>query len=591
MKITTFNRISADYYVQGGCTDGTYYYEAQSNSKEDGEIGNGEVYIYKYDLEGNQQKKSNALKLHHANDLTYNPDLSFATQSDEQQGLLVVVHAKPAGTRLSFVDPNNLTIVSPNQITDLEGNFMNWADYIVVENDYIDFATATTISGEVAGIYSLNYSSTHKKYVAGILGGQKFTFLEADLTETGTVFSPTTQSKGYTTQGNTCDDGYVYFVLHRNTGDLKFDNHIITVYDWSGNFVTILHIPTSSISTSNYEPENISIYDNTMYITANYDPILQNKAILYKVTGVSYDNQSVVAQIEKDGTTEEYYTLEDAMMCAVANDTITITAPNVTVGAQMEMISKNVTLTNAAGVDVTITRKESHKGAVINNSAKNFTIKSNTTGSLTFDGAETVKGSAWIVNSVDGELNVKDVTVQNVKSNQNGGAVYVKSGTVTIERSVFQSNTADRGAAIYAADGEQLTIKDSEFSSNISEAQGGAIYLATRTNIDKCTFNQNETQKNNGGAISIASSLNSMEDVVISNSTFDGNKAVAEGTDGYGEGSSINLPTGAGLTLVNCQFSNGQTREDNTISTDGYGDIRVANNNKSNGGGLNISVK
>ena len=613
---------SSYFYVQGGCTDGTYYYEALSNSSETDDPDTGTVNIYKYSLDGTKAGESGDLNLHHANDITYNPDLKYG----EQKGLLVVVHAKPAGTRLSFVNPSDLTVVSPSEITDLDGNAISWAWDSVTGtkgDQYLDFASATTIGN---GIFSLNYSSAHKKYVAGILGGQTFTFLEANLAETGTVFKPTSESSGYTTQGNTCDDGHVYFVLHRNTTDngKKYDTHIITVYDWSGNFVTVLQIPTDSIPVPTTdgaaeEPENISIHNNTMYISVNDDQsTFDRNVILYKVNGVSYVPTSTVATIERDGKTEEYVSLEDAMMDAEADETITIvTEEPVTVGSQMEMIAENVTLTNADGVNVTITRKSNYTGTLINNSAKNFTIKSNTTGSLSFDGTDTSKGASWIINGADGELNIKDITVKNVKLNKAGGVVYAKSGTVviegctfdtntntkaggaiyssaavTIDDTVFQSNSASNGGAICASGDGELNISQSVFESNSSTSQGGAIHVGVPFNVDGCQFNGNESTGNNGGAVSIASTIADPDQAMIKNSTFDGNTATAVGT-GVGEGSSINMPTGAALTLENCQFTNGQTRVDETEETRysdcGYGDIRVANS--SSKGGLKISGK
>ena len=497
-KQFSFSRMSGltNYALQGGCTDGTYYYEALSNSNEDDEPDTGTVYIRKYNMQsGDLEGTSKDLNLHHANDITYNPDLKYGTQ----KGLLVVVHAKPAGTRLSFVNPSDLKIVSPSDITDSEGNAIQWAwtkTKSTEGDEYLDFTTTEQIT---TGFFSLDYNSTYKKYVVGILGGQKFTFLDAKLAETGTIFSPTGESKGFTTQGNTCDDGYVYFVLHHDTDTedgKKYETHIITVYDWFGNFVTVLQIPTSSIpipisgEDGGEEPENISIHNNTMYISVNVDTTLWNtssNAVLYKVNGVTYAPTSTVATIERDGVTEEYVSLEDAMMDAEADETITIVAETVEVGSQMEMLAENVTLTNEAGRDVTITRKSNYTGALINNSAKNFTIKSNTTGSLSFDGTGTSKGASWIVNGADGELNIKNVTVQNVNMNKDGGAVNAKSGTVMIEECIFDKNTNTKaGGAIYST--ASVTIEDTVFQSN-SASNGGAIcnYTNTVTIID-CTF-------------------------------------------------------------------------------------------------------
>ncbi len=67
------------------------------------------------------------------------------------------------------------------------------------------------------------------------------------------VYEPTPLTTGYVTQGVTCDDNFIYFVLYQK--------NVITVYDWEGRFVTLV-----SLSSIQDEPENISVVDGQIYI-------------------------------------------------------------------------------------------------------------------------------------------------------------------------------------------------------------------------------------------------------------------------------------------------------------------------------------
>ena len=80
------------------------------------------------------------------------------------------------------------------------------------------------------------------------------------------VFQPTSRTKGYVTQGVTSDEQYIYFVLYKS--------NVITVYDWEGNFVTLIELNVGDI-----EPENIAIVRHEIYISCG----LSGKARIFKV--------------------------------------------------------------------------------------------------------------------------------------------------------------------------------------------------------------------------------------------------------------------------------------------------------------------
>lgn len=199
---------------QGGWTDGVYYYQLFIKKDTASDEENNIVKLVKYDLAtGKVVKTSEDLGLNHANDLTYNP----------KRNLFVAVHNNPNRKKLSLIDPETFEVV----------------DTVTLD----------------CKIFSLDYNETRDQYVIGVAGGQKFRLLDADFKfVSDTVYEPTSLSKGYTTQGVTCDDKYIYFVL--------YNENCLTVYDWGGNFISYVKLNISG------EPENLSVVGNDIYISS-----------------------------------------------------------------------------------------------------------------------------------------------------------------------------------------------------------------------------------------------------------------------------------------------------------------------------------
>ena len=218
---------SGTTWPQGGCIkDGCYYQAFIRKDTASNEVNNT-VHIVKYDLKTKKLlQTSPVLDLNHCNDITYNP----------KRGVFVVCHNNPYRTKLSFVDPETLEVVGTKTIGDK--------------------------------IYSIDYNEERDCYVVGLSGGQSFTFLDSNFVATGTVYAPTPRTKGYTTQGVTSDGQYIYFVL--------YNSNVITVYDWKGNFVTLIELDLGKI-----EPENLAIVRNEIYISCG----TSGKAVLFKVGG------------------------------------------------------------------------------------------------------------------------------------------------------------------------------------------------------------------------------------------------------------------------------------------------------------------
>lgn len=199
---------------QGGYTDGVYHYQAWVCQDAASDEADNRVRIVKTELStGKVIAVSQDLALNHANDITYNAALDR----------LVVVHNKPNKYTVSFIDPETLEITDTGQCP--------------------------------KKIYAMHYSAARNQYVVGLSGGQSFRVLDSELAATdGGPFEPTDRTKGYTTQGMTGDERYLYFVLYRQSA--------ITVYDWDGNFVTLIELDDAK-----GEAENISVVGNYIYVT------------------------------------------------------------------------------------------------------------------------------------------------------------------------------------------------------------------------------------------------------------------------------------------------------------------------------------
>ena len=192
--------------MQGAATDGTYLYYCIENQA----LEQHESYIYQVEIAtGKIVKRSKSLQLDHSNDMTYNPKLRQ----------LIVVHNAPNRKRVSFVDVDTLEKL----------------ETINIGRD----------------IFCMAYNEARDQYVVGLSGGQTFAILDSNF-EYLREYSPVA-STGYTTQGMTCDDNFLYFA--------QSGANVVAVYDWDGYQVAIVPIEFTNIET-----ENICIVGNDIYI-------------------------------------------------------------------------------------------------------------------------------------------------------------------------------------------------------------------------------------------------------------------------------------------------------------------------------------
>lgn len=227
--------------AQGGCIVGDYGYQAFYRKDGGSDQANNHCIILKFDMKtGEVVKQSEILQLNHVNDITYNSKLNC----------LVVVHNAPFANLLSYIDLDTLERIDTFTIDEF--------------------------------IYSIAYDAKRAQYVVGLSGGQTFKILDENFQAVTDAFSPSDLSSGFTTQGASCDDDYIYFVL--------YNPNTIMVYDWEGNFVSKLDI---DLNVEDWEVENLTVDHGTIYFMGARLGL--QTAHIYKVTGLT----------EKAAVTEE----------------------------------------------------------------------------------------------------------------------------------------------------------------------------------------------------------------------------------------------------------------------------------------------
>lgn len=178
-------------------------------------------------------------------------------------------------------------------------------------------------------------------------------------------------------------------------------------------------------------------------------------------------------------------------------------------------------------------------------------------GKLTILNLHMRDGSAELGSAISvvagGRLLVEDSTLENCSAGS--GTIFIRYGTLHINRSNFLSNTADRGGAIYNAAAGEIVVSHSRLEYN-SARRGGAIYhYLGKGVIANSSFRYNQASESGGAIYSAHAGLQ------ISHSAFSQNIAGIGGAiDSRGTylsvfGSTIelnrSLEDGAGIYVAN----------------------------------------
>lgn len=221
--------------TQGGYFDGETCYIAVTRQLEN---GYEDVRILVTDKAGKLLRESDPLPLDHANNITYNPHIDK----------LVVSHCQsPDGHyyRYSFVDAQALTVTKTG---DKEQPF-----------------------------FSMAYSPEKQQYASARWNGETLDFWDKDMNH---LFAKDVEKPKSLSQGVFCDAQGVYFIRSEQNG---YPSEI-RIYDWNGDLQRTIDLKISS----RYEPEAISIVDDTTYVIAHD---IRKNAVVFSLSFLAEQTQ------------------------------------------------------------------------------------------------------------------------------------------------------------------------------------------------------------------------------------------------------------------------------------------------------------
>lgn len=160
------------------------------------------------------------------------------------------------------------------------------------------------------------------------------------------------------------------------------------------------------------------------------------------------------------------------------------------------------------------------------------------TGNIILDGGHTAGNPGVRIMEISfGRLvKLSNLTFQNGYTTNNGGALHnAEYGTLIIMNSIFKSNAANKGGAIYNEG--YLSLDNTSFSGNTAD-NGGAVYSAGSSPLLVTGSSFMANQARNGGAISLDVAADSgVVAITIDSSYFTGNTASGNGGAIYSDNS------------------------------------------------------
>jgi hypothetical protein len=218
--------------------------------------------------------------------------------------------------------------------------------------------------------------------------------------------------------------------------------------------------------------------------------------------------------------------------------------------------------------------------------------------------ATDIYDSGGAILGIDGDLTIIDSSFSDNLSKISGGAVAVVRGGLSISNSEFTRNLIVReagpggnGGAVAIRGGTLLNIADSDFTNNLATEGGAISTFNTISTITGCTFTGNETDGSGGGAIH-----SEISDLTVTDSDFTSNFAMIAGGalefrgyyfDGYGligydvnltitgstftqnegylRGGAIFLTNATEVTIANSTFDGNQAAARMSGDSSGYG--------------------
>ena len=234
-------------------------------------------------------------------------------------------------------------------------------------------------------------------------------------------------------------------------------------------------------------------------------------------------------------------------------------------GVSVIVINGEITATSASDDSGQI---EVNRNLTIQGNAGNGTDKLNAAG----------LSRIFIVNGSDVKLTLENLTLKNGNAAgtgeaSNGGAIYTKDGTVTMQNCILTGNTTKfdnvtstyigYGGGVYHMGGI-LKIYGGEIKGNSANDGGGVYAEKANVTITGCTFTGNESSEH-GGGIQVTGGTATME-----HCTFTGNKS-SSGGDGGGM-----RITGGTVEITSCTFTGNSAFSGGAIDVLGTNDISAS---------------
>ena len=181
-------------------------------------------------------------------------------------------------------------------------------------------------------------------------------------------------------------------------------------------------------------------------------------------------------------------------------------------------------------------------GGAVYADAQSLTI---TNSNLTNNTAHSNAGAVYVKNT---ETSITDVVFDGNRSvGGNGGALDLVASDATVIATTFKNNSAvGHGGALYVT---YTNVKDAD-GNNLKDDNGEDILILSTLNLQGGSFENNTAAS--GGAISARTGA----EVTVANTTFDGNKATSEDSNGGGGAIYANNNT---ITLSNVILTKNET--------------------------------
>ena len=428
---------------------------------------------------------------------------------------LLVYGIKLSGSETAFIN---------NKSLDVQSVIFDSNDIAIISNNKLSVKDSTFYNCDV-GIQNTkgNVSIARSLF-------ENNTKNSIDLSNTNAILSDNTLINSALIsidETSTINDMSIIFIENKSIESVYGKNAILnaTVRDIDGNLINggiiTFYLNNSKIGTS-------KVFDGIA--TIEYSPEIGNYLVNGTYSGC--ENPTVETGTLNIYTyywfigDEGYRTLQDAVNAAKSGDII-------------EGVENTYSYTNFINVN------------------KNVTIQPKDNGNVIIDGSKT---SYYVMSLHEGcNITLNNLTFINARHLGDAGAIY-NHATLYVNNCTFEANRVydfdsgihNRGGAIFTYDGN-ITVKDSTFINNVAP-EGGAIYIGGTATavIDNCIFLSNYATlaDDAGGAIYNTGNM------LVNNTLFDSNMAIAQGSTGAGVGGAIVTKNNDNTIIANSNFTN-----------------------------------